>query len=80
MLFDGQSSTFFTFIIEKVGIEKVKDLIKAVQGGIEGRDVVARPDMLGDDFGKIEDEWIEFVENQKPQSETFGSKPDPKQN
>ena len=79
MLFDGQSSTFFTFIIEKVGIEKVKDLIKAVQGGIEGRDVVARPDMLGDDFGKIEDEWIEFVENLKPQKETFGKKPLPKQ-
>jgi hypothetical protein len=79
MLFDGQSSTFFTFLLEKVGIEKVRDLIKAVQGGIEGRDVVARPDMLGDDFGKIEDEWIEFVEKLKPQRETFGKKPPPKQ-
>jgi hypothetical protein len=79
MLFDGQSSTFFAFLLQKVGIEKVKELIKAVQGGIEGRNFIARPDMLGDDFGKIEDEWIEFVENLKPQRETFGGKPAPKQ-
>ncbi len=79
MLFDGQSSTFFAFLLQKVGIEKVKELIKAVQGGIEGRNFIARPDMLGDDFGKIEDEWIEFVETLKPQRETFGGKPAPKQ-
>ena len=79
MIFDGQSSTFFTFLLEKVGIEKVRELIQAVQKGVEGRDFVSKPDMLGDDFGKTEDEWIEFVGNLKPQSEPFGRKPQPKQ-
>ena len=79
MIFDGQSSTFFAFLLEKVGIEKVRELIKAVQGDVEGRDFIARADMLGDDYGKIEGEWIEWVGNLKPQRESFGRKPAPKQ-
>jgi hypothetical protein len=79
MLFDGQASTFFAFLLEKVGVEKVKELIQAVQQGVEGRDYVARPDMLGDDYGKIEDEWIEWVGTLKPQTEFPGGNPSPKQ-
>ena len=79
MIFDGQSSTFFTFLLEKVGIEKVKELIQAVQEDIVARDFIARSDMLGDDYGKIEQEWIEWVGKLKPQRESFGRKPAPKQ-
>ncbi|MBN2243164.1 MAG: hypothetical protein JW793_10775 [Acidobacteria bacterium] len=79
MLFDGQSSTFFAFLLEKVGVEKVRELIQSVQQGVEGRDFVARPDMLGDDYGKIEEEWIEWVGNIKPPAEPTGRKPAPKQ-
>ena len=79
MIFDGQSSTFFAFLLEKVGIEKVRELIQAVQEDVEGRDFIAREDMLGDDYGKIEEEWIEWVGKQKPIRESFGDKPAPKQ-
>ncbi|MBN2320235.1 MAG: hypothetical protein JXR49_14215 [Acidobacteria bacterium] len=79
MIFDGQSSTFFAFLLEKLGIEKVKELIQAVREDVEGRDFIARPDMLGDDYAKIEEEWIEWVGNLKPQRESFGGKPAPKQ-
>jgi hypothetical protein len=61
MLFDGQSSTFFSFLLEKVGIEKIKELIQAVQQGTEGRDFIARPDVLGPDFAKTEAEWANWV-------------------
>ncbi len=80
MIFDGQSSTFFTFLLEKVGIEKVRELIRAINNeDVEARDFIARPDMLGDDYGKIEEEWIEWVGKLKPQGESFGGKPAPKQ-
>jgi len=79
MIFDGQSSTFFAFLLEKVGIAKVRELIQAVNKDVEARDFIARPDMLGDDYGKIEEEWIEWVGKLKPQMESFGGKPDPKQ-
>lgn len=71
MIFDGQASTFFTFLLEKVGIEKIRELIKATQEGVEGRDFVAREDMLGDDFRRIEQQWTEYVQNLTPPQPAF---------
>jgi hypothetical protein len=73
MIFDGQASTFFTFLLEKVGIEKIRELIQAVQEGVEGRDFIAREDMLGDDFRRIEQQWTEYVENLEPRPPFPGS-------
>ncbi len=61
MLFDGQSSTFFCYLMDKIGIEKVKELIRKVQEGTEGRELLAQPELLGPDFGEIEKDWIEWV-------------------
>lgn len=66
MIFDGQSSTFFAFLLEKVGLEKMKALIATVRGdktGTKAREYVTRPDMLGDDYMKIEEQWIDWVQN-----------------
>jgi|GEM_PF-694001 len=71
MIFDGQASTFFTFLLEKVGIEKIRELINAVRNGTEGRDFIARPDMLGDDFRRIEQQWTEYVQNLTPPQPAF---------
>jgi len=65
MIFDGQSSTFFAFLLEKVGMEKIRELIDAIQAGTEGRDFIARSDMLGDDYGEIEEEWLEWAQDLK---------------
>jgi hypothetical protein len=73
MIFDGQASTFFVFLLEKVGIEKIQELIQAVQEGVEGRDFIAREDMLGDDFRRIEQQWMEYVENLEPRPAFPGS-------
>ena len=69
MLFDGESSTFFAFLLEKVGTEKIRELISAVQENVEGRDFIARPDMLGDDYAEIEKEWLVWVQDLKTQPE-----------
>jgi hypothetical protein len=64
-LFDAQSSTFFAYLIEKIGIQKVKELISLAQNGKESREYVTRSEVLGDDFGKIETDWGQWVKAQK---------------
>ena len=65
MLFDGQATTFFSFLLEKIGIDKVKDLIKQAQEGKESREYLSKPDVLGPDFEKIEADWTAWVKAQK---------------
>lgn len=67
MLFDGQSGSFFEFLLGKIGIERTKQLIKLAAEGQESRDYLAQPDVLGSDFEKIEDEWAGWVKTLKPQ-------------
>lgn len=66
MLFDGQSATFFTYLLERVGAEKVKGLIESCRGGTDSGEIVTRPDVLGSDLEKIEGEWMAWVKAQKP--------------
>ncbi len=66
MLFDAQAGTFFAFLREKVGIEKVRELIRQAIEGKESREFIMQPDVLGPDFGKIEESWAAWVKAQKP--------------
>jgi hypothetical protein len=71
MLFDGQASTFFSYLIEKVGIEKVKELIKLAMEGKESREFISQANVLGADFSKIEQDWGVWVKDLKaPQTQT----------
>jgi hypothetical protein len=73
MLFDGQASTFFNYLIDKAGIEKVKELVKQAVEGKESRPFVTQQDVLGPDFAKIEDGWTAWVKNLKdPQPQRQG--------
>ncbi len=64
-IFDGQAITLFSFLLEKIGIDKVKELIKQAQEGKETREYLSRPDVLGSDFEKIEEAWTAWVKAQK---------------
>ena len=64
-IFDGQALTLFSFLLEKIGIDKVKELIKQAQEGKETREYLSRPDVLGSDFAKIEEAWTAWVKAQK---------------
>ena len=66
-LFDGQAFTFFAYLVEKAGIEKVRELVRQARDGQESREYVIKPDVLGPDFEKIETEWAEWVKALKPQ-------------
>jgi hypothetical protein len=70
MLFDGQASTLFAYLVDKVGIDKVKELVKQAVEGKESREFVTRQDILGNDFSKIEENWSTWVKALKaPQSQ-----------
>jgi hypothetical protein len=72
-LFDGQASTLFSYMIEKVGIEKVKQLVKQAQDGKESREFISQADVLGPDFSKIEADWTNWVKTLKaPQTQRMG--------
>jgi len=66
-LFDAQAFTFFTYMINKVGIEKVQELIRSNSEGKESREFVQRADVLGADFDKIESDWAAYVKTLKAQ-------------
>ena len=65
MLFDGQASTFFAYMLERAGTDKMRELIGQVREGKESRDYIAKPDVLGPDFQKIEADWAAWVKTQK---------------
>lgn len=54
-------------MINKVGIEKVQELIRSNSEGKESREFVQRADVLGADFDKIESDWAAYVKTLKAQ-------------
>jgi hypothetical protein len=66
MLFDGQAATFFSYMLEKVGIEKMKELVREAQDGKESRQFVAQQDVLGTDMEKIEEDWAGWLKTLEP--------------
>lgn len=65
MMFDAQSATLFSFLIQKVGSEKTKSIVRANLAGKESTQVIATTDMLGTDWDKIEKDWQTWVKEQK---------------
>ncbi len=66
MLFDAEASSFFAFLIEKVGTEKCKSLVTASRENRDVRDLLLQQDMLGSDFDAIERDWQSWMKQQKP--------------
>jgi hypothetical protein len=63
-LFDGQAATFFNYLIEKVGIDKAKEVVRQNMKGKEAITVVES--FLGSDFDKVEKDWQTWVKTLKP--------------
>jgi hypothetical protein len=64
MLFDAQAVTFFNFLIEKAGVEKVKSVVQKNMKGEESLTVVQS--FMGADFDKVEKDWQDWVKALKP--------------
>jgi hypothetical protein len=68
MLFDGQASAFFTYLVEKIGIAKVKALIERVQEVNTSRDYLVQADVLGSSYDKVEDDLAAWIKAQQSQT------------
>jgi len=65
MMFDAQAATIFAHLIEKWGIEKVKEIVRLNREGEDIQDVLEREEYLGSDFETVENEWSDWVKSQK---------------
>ncbi len=65
MLFDSQASTFFSYLVEKTGFEKVKALIQHGREGKESAAFLTGVEALGGDMAKVEEDWAAWVKAQK---------------
>lgn len=65
MLFDGQASTFFSYLVEKTGLEKVKALIQHGREGKESAAFLTDLESVGSDMTKVEEEWAAWVKAHK---------------
>jgi hypothetical protein len=63
-LFDAQAATFFDYLIEKVGIDKAKEVVRQNMQGKEPIAVVES--FLGSDFDKVEKDWQTWLKTLKP--------------
>ncbi len=65
MTFDAQAASFFSYILQKLGTEKIKMMIRANLEKKETSELLAAKDMLGADWEKTEKEWQSWVREQK---------------
>lgn len=65
MIFDAQAASFFSYTLQKLGIEKAKEIVKESIAGKSTREILSRPGFLGPDMEKIETAWLEWVKAQK---------------
>jgi len=65
MMFDAQSAAFFSYVLEKAGVEKGKALVQWNREGKPVREFVARAEVLGSDLDTIEKEWQSWIKAQK---------------
>ena len=75
MLFDAQSSTFFAYLIEKLGVVKAKGLVQANKDGKISRDLVIGKEMLGVEFDTIEPDWTKWMKALQPPDSGRGNAP-----
>jgi hypothetical protein len=67
MMFDGQSAAFFNYLVEKAGIDKVKELVSVALQKKDAMEAIKAIPTIGDDFDKVEEEWTGWMKTQKPE-------------
>ncbi len=73
MFFDAQASSFFAYLLDKVGAQKCKSLVQASRDGKEIRGMIFSKEMIGTDVEAVEKDWQAWVKARKP--ETPGNNP-----
>ncbi len=67
MMFDGQAAAFFTYLVEKAGIDKVKEVVRVALQDKDTAEAVKAIPTIGADLDKVEEDWTGWVKTQKPE-------------
>ena len=65
-MFDAQSAALFVYVIEKLGVDKTVDVVRAAREGKETRGLLIQAGALGEDVDKVEKEWTDWLKARKP--------------
>jgi hypothetical protein len=65
MTFDAQAASFFSYVIQKIGIEKAREIVQSSLQGKLSREAIARPGYLGTDLDEVERDWQTWVKEQR---------------
>jgi hypothetical protein len=63
--FDNQSSLFFIYLIEKLGVENIRRLVQINREEKNLAQVIVTPEFLGKSFDDIEKDFMAWVKAQK---------------
>lgn len=70
--FDNQAILFFAYLVEKVGLEKTRQLVQLNREGKDLVEALKQLEFLGKPVEEIETDWIEWIMAQKaPMPQTF---------
>jgi hypothetical protein len=65
MMFDAQAATFFSHLIDKLGLDRVKEIVRLNLAGEDIQELLELEEYLGSDYESVETEWSEWVKRQK---------------
>ncbi len=67
MTFDSQAASFFDYVLQKLGVDKTREVVQWSREGKLTRELLTRPEYLGTDLDQIEKDWSDWVKTQKPE-------------
>jgi hypothetical protein len=65
MMFDAEASSFFSYLIEKAGVEKVKEIVRQCADTKDSLDVLTQSGAVDKDIEKVEQDWQSWFKDQK---------------
>lgn len=63
-MFDAQSAALFAYLLETLGVEKIRELIDRSRAGQESDLILGGAEFLGSDFETTERGWLEWIQGQ----------------
>ncbi|UCF38249.1 MAG: hypothetical protein JSU96_05200 [Acidobacteriota bacterium] len=60
-MFDAEAAVFFAYLVERLGLEQVRELIDRNRAGEQTDLMLSDPALLGANFEPVERDWLEWI-------------------
>jgi hypothetical protein len=65
MMYDAEASSFFSYLVARAGLEKVKEIVNQSMKIKDSLDVLSQSGAVDKDFEKVEQDWQSWLKEQK---------------